>query len=361
MLRAVLDLPVEHIVQHLSAKDCQTLRSTCKLLRHHAAVVAGVSAVKQATTHLAALRKLTGLCRLSVYRPLSLFDLHHLYSLTKLTSVEVSMVPVVDLQPLSFISSLRRLELCYVHHYASLCSLQQLNALNLDHTSAMPAVLQLSALTCLALCEGSLAGSLSRLDQLAALSIADREGHWRAQWTDGEIATFVAAVAGLPALTSLTCAFGLLPPPFGLVQLTALQICCDGDELPESMHDLRQLTGLVKLGITNYVEQPVLLSDSVTTLYLESVDYDLGPDTIRVPYLAGCSRLEHIMLIHETEITIRVKELPPRALTLWLEQGSDLNPDGVFLESRLAKVLRVHRVKRLTLDSDPATLEAECE
>ena len=259
----MLDLAdaLQYVTAHLSCKDCQSLRSTCRLLHHHPAVVAGISEVEVfAHEHLKALRQLTGLRCLRVCEA---------SRLPKLTRVFLSCMPILDLQPLSYTPSLRSLMLMDVDHYASLPSLQQLDSLFLKITTATPAVLQLSALTMLGLSEGSQVANSGQLSQLQGLTIYPNPPAAAQSWTDGQTTALSATISqGLPALGTLGCPDTLLPPLSSLVQLTGLLLCFDGDDVPAHLQDLRQLTGLAKLGLHNYVGQPQLQSDSVTALFL---------------------------------------------------------------------------------------------
>ena len=159
------------IITHLSPRDCQSLRSTCRLLRHHVAVVEGVSRVFEASQNQAGLQQLSGLQRLRLQSPASIFDLHQLSSLTGLTQVVIADASIVDLRPLSCVASLRELELNSVRHYGNLDSLQQLDSVWLEHTAAVPALLQLTALTRLYLWGSSLAARLGELCRLADLCV----------------------------------------------------------------------------------------------------------------------------------------------------------------------------------------------
>ena len=141
-------------------------------------------------------------------------------------------MPVLDLQPLSYIPSLRSLMLTHVEHYASLLSLQQLDSLFLKITTATPAVLQLSALTVLGLSEGSQVGTLGQLSELQGLNIYTDPPAAAQSWTDGQITALSATISqGLPALRTLGCPDTLLPPLTSLTQLTGLLICCDGNDV----------------------------------------------------------------------------------------------------------------------------------
>ena len=166
-------------------------------------------------------------------------------------------------------------------------------------------------------------------------------------------ALYDAITAGLSALRSLSCPSLLLPPLPSLLRLSSLLISCDGDELPSHLWDLRQLTSLVKLGLLDYFGQPRLQSASVTALFCMS----LCCEDAAVPYMASCSRLQHIMLACDDDdaYNIEHEQLPPSAKTIWVGQTEG----KVFLEARAAEVVCVRRVKDLTWGSDPAMLEAE--
>ena len=349
----MLDLgdSLQHVVKHLESEDCQRLRHTCTLLRRHAAVVQGISAVEEASEYLKGLQQLTGLCHLGLYDVTSIFHLHHLSGLSKLSSVVLEEMHVIDLTPLSVIPSLRRLELSVVEHYAGLSSLSQLHMLIFWNTAATHDVLQLSALTWLQLSEGSQAGGLGQLGHLRSLSVP-----WPKPWTADATEGLALAVAeGLPALCSLTCHFEHLPPLHSLTRLTALNIRQNCSELPDSLQDLRQLTGLVKLGLTHLIGQPQMRSYSVTAIFLPYSE--LYHQERIFACLAGCGRLKHIMLLGNIDVTTRFDRIPPRPMTLWLEQQQS---DGVLLDSRAAEALHIRRVKKLTWDSDPVMLEADC-
>ena len=171
VLCAVLDLADafwDHVVAHLTSKDCQSLRRTCQLLRHHAAVVEGVSSIEDASSHQAGLRQLRALHQLRLANPTSLFDLHHLSSLTGLTRVVIADTFLLDLRPLHVLASLRSLELEAVEHYNSLSSLRQLANLSLLRTTATSDVVLMRALTQLGLSESSQV-SVSQLGVLRRL------------------------------------------------------------------------------------------------------------------------------------------------------------------------------------------------
>ena len=346
-----LDDALHLVVQHLKSRDCESLRNTCKALRRHTAVLDGITGVAMASHHLEALQQLRNLHRLRVCAPdtASIFHLHHL---TILTSLVIAGMPNIDLYSLSFIPSLRLLQLRTVGQYGSLHSLQQLLELDLVDMTATPAVLQLSGLTKLSLSEGSQAASLGQLGQLVALSILP--WHGTDDWTADASAGLAAVTeAGLQALRELRCHLACLPPLYSLAGLTALDIGLGQAHLPVALQDLRQLTGLVKLGLTGYLGQPDLQSDSVTALHLTIPDYD-ECDDLGFPCLAGCSRLQHVMLFRQTDVTISFEQLPPGPMTIWIEYLS-----GLFLEARIRESVRLQKVGQLSWKSDPATLKAE--
>ena len=354
-LCAVLDLAdtLQHIVGHLTSQECQRLRETCKLLRHHPAVVEGVTMVKDETRHWQGLRQLCGLHSLSVHGPSSIFDLHRLSSLKRLFWVGIEQVPVLDLTPLSCIASMRNLVLGAVQTYIGIGSLQQLKVLLLNLTVATPDVLQLRSLTRLTLSEGSLAARLGDLSQLVALNIR-QDADWTAAMN---VALAAVLPAALPALRDLSCNRRYLRPLQTFTQLTALSIHCSGCQLSGTLQDLRPLTGLVKLGLDSWRGQPQLQSDSVTTLFLAAGSMD----GMSFPGLLGCSRLSDIMLKLDPSnsvdrFDICGEQLPPRARTVWLARnlGSRL-----FLNMQAAEQLRVRRVQNLWWQSDPATLDAD--
>ena len=355
---AVLDVAeaLPNLVSFLSSRDCQSLRSTCALLRRHAAVVDGIRDVQDHSLYQQGLRQLRSLQVLHLQSPPSVFDAHHLAGLSYLTRVVIAETCVVDLKPLSFLASLRHLQLWHVQHHASLDSLTQLDALYLGHAPATPELLQLSRLTWLCLSEGSQAGSLGALSQLATLNIFSGTCG-PDNWPPDAVAALAATVsAGLPALRDLSCCHLNLPPLPSLAQLTALDIWCHNLQLPAALQDLRQLTGLAKLGLNCYAGQPELQSDSVTALYLNVVQ---GGEC-RFPILVGCSTLSQIALdlaLDDDAATydICAGQLPPTASTLMLNQKQG----RLFLEVQAAEVLRVRRVKQLHTWTDVDALEAE--
>ena len=348
------------ITKHLDSIDCHRLRHTCRLLRHNTAVVEGISSLNDASQYQEGLQQLKNLRHLRLENPSSIFDLHHLSSFSTLVRVVIVDTSVVDLRPLRGIASLRSLELEDVEHYASLPSLMQLQRLELRRTLAIPAVMQLTALTQIGLNDGSQVSRLGHLSQLEALRIITASPglhpwEWEAEsWSAADTSALSGAItAGLPALRSLACPSLLLPAVSSLVQLTSLMIFCDGEELPVPLQDLRQLTGLRKLGIFEYISQPHLLSSSVTALFCMSM---WGCEDASMPHLVNCSRLQHIMLaFDEADANIEFEQLPTSAKTIWVDQAEG----KVFLESRAAEVVRLRRVKNLTWRSDPAMLEAE--
>ena len=364
-LCAVLDLAdaFAHIVQHLTSLDCQRLRHSCTLLRGHPAVVNGVSSVADASLHQEGLRKLKGLCCLRLENPSSIFNLHQLSGLSRLTTVVLVETHVVDLKPLSCIACLRSLELEDVEHHVSLHSLGQIQDLALCRTVATLDVLQLISLTQLGLSEGSQISHLGQLSQLQALRIDTYPpdlyaGNWSAgDWSHADQAALAALVsAGLPALYNLTCTYTLLPPLLSLMLLEELLICWDGQQLPAAMQDVRQLTRLKKLGVFEWAGQPHLRSDSVTTVFLRASAFDQDEGDFKFPSLVGCSQLVHILLsLEEADVTIAMNQLPSRARVLWVEEAEG----RLFLELRAAEALHVRRVIDLTWGSDPETLEAE--
>ena len=286
--------------------------------------------------------------------PSSIFDLHRLNSLSRLYSVVLANTPLVDLKPLSFVPSLRNLDLDKVEHYASLPSLSQLRSLWLMNTVATPAVLQMKALTQLGLSDCSQAGSLSQLRQLAFLSVTRSLG--AEDWTDDDFAALTAVMdAAPPALVSLSCSLCLHPPLPSLMRLRELLLWCDGMELYPESGDFRQLTGLKTLGFSGYCGELHLQSASVTALCLINTWESFDDDDVSFPCLRGCSMLEHVMLTFVTDVTITAEQLPPKAMTLWTDH--DLNK--IKLEAKAAELVRVRRVKNLTWGSDPARLEAE--
>ena len=352
-LCAVLDLAdaFHHIATHLSSRDCQSLRETCKLLRHHTAVVEGVTTINEASRYQDGLRHLPALRDLRLHKPSSIFHLHRLSSL-RLSWVTIDQTPVLDLTPLSFVTSLRGLVLKSVQSHTGLGSLNSLSTLLLNRTAATPEVLQLHGLTRLTLCEGSQIGRLSELSQLVALNIRSSGG---GEWSPAATAALAAAIpAGLPALRDLSCSQRRLPPLHSLAQLTALNIHCLGAQLSGDWQDLRPLTGLVKLGLDSHRGQSQLQSESVTALLLAGG----STNGMSFPDLTGCGRLQHIMLKFNPpndsdKFLICAEQLPPTARTFWLVNGMG---SRLFLSMQSAAVLRVQHMRDLWWQTDPATL-----
>ena len=305
--------------------------------------------------HWEALLQLRSLRHLRLPTPESLFDVHQLGSLQNLVKVTITQACVLDLKPLSCVASLRVLMLVSVSSYASLGCLTRLETLKFIKTAAMPAVSQLSALTWLSLCEGSQADSLSQLGQLRSLSIHGLGDSWPEEAT----AALAAAVpAGLSELRHLSCGQRRLPPLHSLTQLTALKICCNNLSLPAELQDVRQLTGLVKLGLEGYRGCPQLQSDSVTVLFL----YAGCIKKTNFPDLVGCPRLCHVMLnlsaLHAAErYDICAEQLPAEAKTIWLDKHAGVSQ--LFMNMKAAETLRVRRVAGLGWSSNPAVLEAK--
>ena len=344
---AVLDLAdsLQHVVWHLDSGECQNLRNTCKLLRSHPAVVGGIEVVHDGAREQQGLRHLTGLQHLCLESPPSLFHLQHLKCLTKLIKVNINDASVVDLTPLSVIPSLRSLILQSCGGHTGLDSLLRLEDLQLNCTAATPALLYLTALTRLHLGDSTQAVSLGQLSHLVAFSLSC--GYAHDEWTADETAAlFAPGPAGIPALRDLSCSHEVMPPLASMGQLTALDIDCERGELPTHLQDLRQLTGLVKLGISVYTGQPEVMSDSITTLFL--VVDNRAIDNVCFPDLSDCSALEDVMLMvylegPDARLHIRAEQLGPRLETLWLDQlGGE-----VFLDVEAAKELQVQRVHGL--------------
>ena len=348
-----------NVTKHLTSKDCQSLRHTCQLLRHNPAVVEGISFVKDASQYQEGLHQLRSLSSLRLAHPTSVFNLHNLNGLTRLTKVVIAYASVLDLRPLHVIAALRCLELEKVEHYASLPCLQQLDSLVLQRTVATPAVMQISALTQLGLGKGSQVSRLTQLSQLEALRIITyapdlSASQWEAgSWSANERAALSDALAALPSLCSLSCSSMLLPSLSGAKQLRDLLLFCGDEEVPAHLQDLRQLTSLVKLGLYEYIGQPYLQSASLTALFCMGL---WGPGEVSIPHLADCSRLAQIMLSpDDADLKVELGQLPPSAKTIWVGQTGG----KLFLESRAAEVVRMRRVKDVWWGSDLEALGAE--
>ena len=268
--------------------------------------------------------------------------------------MDINGAQFLDLKPLSCIGSLRSLGLARVSRYVCLDRLQQLDALRCSQTTATPAVLQLTALTMLALSEGSRATGLSQLSQLVALRAVISSHRWRPE----AVAALAAALAeGLPALRNLSCSHAIVPPLHCLAQLTALEVQSHGQRLPGGLQDLRRLTSLAKLGFDAYSGHLDLQSDTVTALQLTPADGS------QLPRLVGCSRLSHIMLslamaCLNPSFDICAAQLGPKVKTLWLLQKRG-QLGQLFLEWQIAKVLHVRPVSGFDWYSDPAILDAD--
>ena len=358
-LCAVLDLAeaLPHIVSHLGPWDCQNLRNTCKLLRQHAAVVAGISTVQITSFGQQGLQRLTALKNLGLRSPSMVLDLHMVSGLSRLTRLHVAEASYVDLKCLSCLAFLDTLQMKGVRSYASLGSLQQLKSLLLIEMAAVPAVL--TALTELELCESSQAGRLDRLTQLESLTVrAGRYG--AASWTPQATAALAAAVTGLPALRTLGSSHALVPPLSSLTQLTALMLDGHGMQLPAALQDLRLLTGLVKLGLIRYTGQPDLQSDSVNYLYL-APSHEEHCSEYGIPRLVSCSALKHIMLLvhlaqEAHKCIVYSEQLPGTPSTLWVEQRRG----RLLLDVTAAEELRVWRVTDISWNCAEQLQERFC-
>ena len=318
------------------------MRRTCKLLRHHAAVVEGVRAVLDASKYQEGLRQLKGLKSLRLHKPSSIFDLYFLSGLP-LSSVTLHQACILDLKPLSFIASLRALRLHDLQNYASLDCLTQLDCILFDHTAATSGLKQLRALTRLSLL--ALAAAVPALPALHDLSCFRR-------WYRPELLSpMVPASAARPELLS-----PMLPPLQFLTQLTAVNLYCGNGALAGALQDLRPLTGLVKLGLDSHRGTPQLQSDSVTTLVLSASSVS----GVGFPGLLGCDRLEHIMLklttCNNNPFHIRADHLPTSARTIWLGRGTR---SQLYMNMQAAEWLHARRVRELCWNSDPTTLQSD--
>ena len=352
---------LEHVLAHLPGRARQELRSTCRALRTHQAIldsatrVTGQSeTVPDSPVDWRLLASLPRLAHLTLNFPASLFRLHHVSGLRSLTRLTISSADRLDLTPLNCMTQLRYLCLDNVEDFTDMKALQlsHFTKLRLEESSSGKRDRELTCLTrlrSLAISDAVHAPYLKQLQQLTELQVI---------WDDVNLDAVFAAARHLPALRLLRSAV-LCKSVTTLTRLTALLLRAGHEGHVSDVHDLTALPQLRRLGLEGqhwagedeYPGVPIL-APHITTLFLNMAEHWGGPTMLLVPRVATCHRLEHVMLRLETaSLLLLVSHLPLQQLrvSVQTEKGQ------VFLQMGLEQRVSLRAVKKVSFLKEPVT------
>ena len=219
---------LHHVAVHLQGSELQSLRTSCRALRHSAAILDCVAKVEAPDGHvpeteldLAFLEKLSSLRCLRFHSCPSLFWLYRLSCLQHLQAVQLDWMAIADLMPLCCVSRLRELLLADVQQYLNLGTLTQLSSLRLVYTPCTPQVFDLTSLTRLELNEVDTLAGITALQQLHTLELTHSA---TLELAPDRAAAMLHDVRQLQGLRALTLGWPAPPAVTSLTQLTALAL-----------------------------------------------------------------------------------------------------------------------------------------
>ena len=323
---------LEPVAGHLRPKDCHALRSACRALRFHPALLGSVTSVNiESTADRRAIDftfpgRLPNLQELWFAGPASLRHLRRFSSLQRLTKLSLSdYKDALELLPLQQLSSLRSLRLWSIPEHYNLDGLTQLHKLDLVGTCGTTALLGLrSSLKCLKAYDGADAPHFSRLMSLTRLQYGPGDrGPWGDLWGDDVVAATFTGLQHLVSLRVLTIRLDEgwgVPAVVGglssLTRLSALSLDSCQEEIVGSVLDLSSLSRLARLGLTFFEGPLCVRAPSVSSLYLHTCETHQYQE---LPDLTACSRLVHLQLWlcgGSGSLVVAADRLPPQWTTV---------------------------------------------
>ena len=363
MASAVSELGValQHVLQHLSGRERQSLASTCRALRHDPRILEMVTEIKAprvtalfTAVELAFLGRSTSLTELWFWDPASLFPLHALSSFRRLRTLHLADMETADLMPLSSLPGLRALDLVSIDQHSNLESLTTLTSLRLCETRNSTALARLTSLQALDLSDGSHSSCLVQLSQLTRLQLV--EDTEAATWPGDLITSALQALQACSSLQVLDTAVGLRAA-VQLSQLTALHLdnACDCFE-----DGLLALKGLKRLGLGDWEGSPRIDGRAVTCLFLR-ITSDACARHVTLPDLQLCPCLQQILLqmtynaysglSSQVHVCVSADHLPACRLRMFVQQDFG----QIFLELGLHMQVEVQAVPELSFLWEPDT------
>lgn len=329
MLALVQDGSLQHVTSHLCGRDLQSLRTTCRALRHSDAILSTATKLSaegldwfNAAIDLPYLRSLPNLSTLSVCFADSLFLLHHLSGLHVRSLGVFDPANGIDLAPLAMLGSLCALELHSEAPFYCLMQLTQLTRVAFCAGSAAPGLDRLPLLRELRACTLKQIAEARVLQQLSHLEIACSSNLDAAQ-----LDAAFGHMRHMPALRTLITHDGsIMPAALQLTQLRTLYL--DLDQQDDTFLDLSvDLTALQVLGLGCEGSRSTIVAPSVTCIRLSI--YRDGEGNAWLPTMTGCCQLRHIRLcVNEFPLTIDADELPPQHVRI----AADVGQGKVFAE-----------------------------
>ena len=337
--------PLEHVTRHLHGEALQNLRSTCRDLRHHGAILGAVKELSiqgcswiEATVDLPYLGSMHNLRRLDVYDAPSLFALHCL-STVRLQHLSVcGLPPSADLTPLRRLTTLCHLSLGGLHSelfcIEQLSGLRQLTRLAICAQISTPGIGQLVSLQRLTIDRAGAAAEAALLPQLSHIELQCAG--------PAEIAQACSDLQHLHSLRTLVADSALNGCPILLhsLQLTRLRNLFLHLAHEVSPLDCSALPGLQLLGLSQASPDFEIVSPSVTCIRLKGAWEAL-------PSVVACASLTRLTVVGRN-LTIRAAQLPPQRVSIFAHIRGN-----VFSQLRVPHRFHLELVDRLNHSALP--------
>ena len=318
----VADGSLERVTAHMRRKDLQSLRATCRALRHDAAVLGRLDNPRahglhwfEAAIHLPFLLQLPNLSRLCIYDADSLFRVHELSRLSRLQELLIYSSGMIDVTPLEQLTSLRSLELAgdRVACLGALSRLSQLPRLNLDAETAGPGLEKLVSLRQLQLWHLNHTAEAVALPALSQVELGEAG---QPTLAEGEAFQNLQQMHALRALVTHGGPI-LTRGALQLTQLTALRLELDEEE---DRVDLTALTGLKLLDASYYYSNSAQPTSTVTAPSVTCIRLRLQGEVstaVQLPKCTYCGSLSHLQLeVDFLDVIITTDGLPAQHVSI---------------------------------------------
>ena len=307
----VSDGALEHVTGHLSATAIAALRTTCREMRWHAAIMSRVDCLCtegfdwfDTTVDLPYLRRLPKLEKITIWHPDSCFCMHAFSQLQQLQHLEL-LEPVIplDMRPLQDVRSLQTLYLYSCSKVHNLHRLTQLTAMYLDADASWPGLRKLESLRRLHAYHASHISQAAGLPHLSHVEFGD-------ECDNPEVEEALQHMRHLPALRTLVVnqTPNSLTSVLRLTQLTALYM----GHSREADLDLSALAGLRLLGISSQMSF-ALICPTCTCIRLEL--FTSGRTVL--PSMVACGQLSRLEITAAYAVVVEVTAamLPPQPVS----------------------------------------------
>lgn len=314
----VPDGPLEHVTRQLQGKDLQQLRTACRDLRCHPAILTRVHEVGaedlswfDASVDLPWLQRLPSLITIRVAYADSVSHAHHFSGLSNLRTLCVQVkVASIDLTPLTCLRSLCVLQLFSDHkllNLGRLAKLQRLTRLDLGAETDELQLGQLKSLMRLGVSETAHVAEavdltlLTRLDLMEGCPITSA------------MPEALQHMQGMQALRTLVAHDGLESCMPACLQLTRLRTLFFDVTIVGLRLDFTSLPSLKLLALWLYTVPKEVIAPSITCLRLHFCKCDVT----RAPSIVACGNLARLEATLEgSEVMVSEQHLPAQTISI---------------------------------------------